>query len=228
VSDKASFMAQDLFQTELADATVVTMYLLPAVNLKLRPRLLAQLKPGSRIVSHDFDMADWAPDAVQKLYAKEKYGATGGESTVYLWLVPAQLAGRWTWELEIAGQRLRYELSAAQRFQQVDAQLRVDGRPRPVSDFRLRGDQVEFTVTTEIKGSTVRQRFSGRASGDSLAGSVVSSGPRLQGTGDWSAHRAAPLSAGPGSEQRQAMAGVSAAAAVAALEPDSAPRASGR
>jgi hypothetical protein len=165
------------------------MYLFPEINLKLRPRLLAQLKPGTRIVSHDFDMADWAPDATAKLYSAEKYGATGGESTIYLWFVPADIAGRWTWRLEIGGQPVDYELTAAQRFQKVDARLRIGGQSRPVQDVRLRGDRISFTVVSEIKGSTVRQEFSGRASGDGIEGSVILSGPRMQGAADWVAQR---------------------------------------
>lgn len=94
VAGRVTFAAQDLFDTDIADATVVTMYLLPAVNLKLRPRLLKELKPGTRVVSHDFDMGEWRPDDTATLYSKEKYGATGGNSTVYLWIVPAQVAGR--------------------------------------------------------------------------------------------------------------------------------------
>jgi hypothetical protein len=189
VSDKVAFMAQDLFETNVSDATVVTMYLLPEINLKLRPRLLAQLKPGTRIVSHDFDMADWAPDATVKLYSKEKYGGTGGESTIYLWLVPANVAGRWTWRLEIGGQPIDYELAAAQRFQKVDAKLRVGAQERPIEHIRLQGDRISFTVVGEINGSTVRQQFSGRAGGDGIEGSVILSGPRMQGAADWVAQR---------------------------------------
>jgi protein-L-isoaspartate O-methyltransferase len=198
ISDKVTFMAQDLFDTSLSDATVVTMYLFPEMNLKLRPRLLAQLRPGTRIVSHDFDMADWTPDETVKLYSKEKYGATGGESTIFLWYVPADVAGRWTWRLEIGGQPIDYELAAAQRFQRVDARLRVGGQDRPVENVRLQGDRISFTVVDEIKGSTVRQEFSGRASGDDIQGSVMLSGPRMQGAADWVAQRGqgAPRPAG--------------------------------
>jgi SAM-dependent methyltransferase len=189
VSDRVAFMTQDLFQADISAATVVTMYLLPAINLKLRPRLLKELRPGTRVVSHDFDMAEWTPDATEKLYAKEKYGATGGDSVVYLWYVPADIAGRWTWRLELAGQTQDYELTAAQRFQKVDAALEVDGQARPVEDVRLQGDRLSFTVLSEVKGSTVRQIYSGRASGDGIEGSVTLSGPRLQGAADWSAQR---------------------------------------
>jgi hypothetical protein len=199
VADKVAFMTQDLFQTDLSDATVVTMYLFPAINLKLRPRLLAQLKPGTRIVSHDFDMADWTPDATAKLYSSEKYGATGGDSTIYLWFVPADVAGRWRWRLEIGGQGLDYELTATQRFQKVDAALRIGGRAWPVQNVRVQGDRIGFTVLSEIKGSTVRQEFQGRASGDSIQGSVILSGPRMQGAADWAAQRSHAGASAPAS-----------------------------
>ena len=224
IADKVTFMAQDLFETDLSDATVVTMYLFPAINLKLRPLLLKQLKPGTRIVSHDFDMADWAPDATAKLYSKEKYGATGGDSTIYLWLVPADVAGRWTWRLEIGGQPLDYELTATQRYQKVDAAVRVGGQTRPVQDFRVQGDEISFTVLGEIKGSTVHQEFSGRASGDGIQGSVRLSGPRMQGAADWVAQRnergsgpAAAASHTPGAEAPAARYNLSAHEAGRAL-----------
>lgn len=189
IADKVTFMMQDLFQTDLSDATVVTMYLLPEINLKLRPRLLAQLRPGARIVSHDFDMGDWTPDATDKFYSKDKYGATGGDSTIYLWVVPADIAGRWTWRLEVGGQPLDYELVATQRFQKVDATVRIGGQARPLHDVRVRGDEITFTVLGEIRGSSVRQQFSGRASGEGIQGSVILSGPRMQGAADWIAQR---------------------------------------
>src|SRR5690606_24339466 len=77
----------------------------------------------------------------------------------------------------------------AQRFQKVDVSLRVGGRSVPVEGMHVRGDEISFTVLNEVKGSTVRQQFSGRASGDSIQGTVVSSGPRLQGVADWAAER---------------------------------------
>lgn len=83
VSDKVNFLQQDLFKTDLSDATVVTLYLLPAINLKLRPKLLQELKPGTRIVSHAFDMGDWKPDKVEQVRGKN-----GGTYTIYQWTVP--------------------------------------------------------------------------------------------------------------------------------------------
>ncbi|MEM6754383.1 MAG: class I SAM-dependent methyltransferase [Cyanobacteria bacterium P01_C01_bin.38] len=83
VSDKVNFLQQDLFKTNLSDATVVTLYLLPSINLKLRPKLLQELKPGTRIVSHAFDMGDWKPDRVERVRGKN-----GGTYTIYQWTVP--------------------------------------------------------------------------------------------------------------------------------------------
>jgi protein-L-isoaspartate O-methyltransferase len=83
VSDKVNFLQQDLFKTDLSDATVVTLYLLPAINLKLRPKLLQELKPGTRIVSHAFDMGEWKPDRVEQVKGKN-----GSTYTIYQWTVP--------------------------------------------------------------------------------------------------------------------------------------------
>jgi hypothetical protein len=189
VSDKVTFVRQDLFQTEIGDATVVTMYLLPAVNLKLRPRLLAALKPGTRVVSHDFDMGDWAPDERAEMYSQRKYGDAGGTSRIYLWVIPADVAGRWQWRLQVGGQNLDYELLASQRFQKVEGVLRAGGQERRLEQVELRGDAISFVVTADIKGAPVRQEFKGRVNGDAIEGSVALEGARLQGTAEWSAAR---------------------------------------
>lgn len=82
VTDRVKFLQQDLFQTDISDASVVTLYLLPQLNVKLRPQLFKQLKPGTRVVSHDFDMGDWKPDRV----VQTKEG-----STIYLWTIPKEV-----------------------------------------------------------------------------------------------------------------------------------------
>lgn len=189
VGDKVSFVQQDLFETDIEPATVVTMYLLPAVNLKLRPKLLTVLKPGTRIVSHDFDMGDWAPDESAELYSKLKYGEAGGNSKVLLWIVPADVAGRWQWRMQIAGQNLDYDLRVVQRYQKLEGLVRVNGELKKLENFALRGDAVSFTVIGEVKGSTVHQRFDARVNGEAMAGSVTLSGPRMQGAADFSAER---------------------------------------
>lgn len=95
VADRVTFLHEDIFVADFSKATVVTMYLLPTVNYQLRPRLLYELRPGTRVVSHDFDMADWEPDAQTTIPVPDKPVGARKESTIYLWIVPARLAGHW-------------------------------------------------------------------------------------------------------------------------------------
>ena len=131
VADRAEFRAQDLFETDLRPYSVITMYLLPAVNLQLRPALL-KLAPGTRIVSHDWDMGDWAPDQSLTLDVPDKSIGREKKSTLHLWRVPADMAGRWCGP---SGQLL-----LAQRFQQFSATLLRPGVAAPllVFDGRIR------------------------------------------------------------------------------------------
>jgi SAM-dependent methyltransferase len=116
VGARAEFLEQDLFKTDLSRATVVTMYLLPEVNMQLRPALL-RLAPGTRIVSHDWDLGDWLPDSTTAVDAPTKVVGRDKRSHLHRWVVPAQAGGDWC---GAAGQRLRI----TQRFQQVQAQWR--------------------------------------------------------------------------------------------------------
>src|SRR3972149_4290573 len=118
VTDKVAFYQRDLFETDLSDATVITMYLLPRVNLELRPRLL-DLKPGTRVVSHDFSMNDWKPDVHVKIEAKDKYGGAGGTSDIYFGVIPAKVGGIWRWQLPVSGKTVGYEIALSQTFQAI-------------------------------------------------------------------------------------------------------------
>jgi len=152
VAERVEFREQDLFATDLGRATVVTMYLLPAVNLQLRPRLLA-LAPGTRVVSHDWDMGDWSPDHSLTVDVPDK--AVGREklSRVHLWVVPAAVHGTWC----APGSRL----DITQRFQAFSATLTAAGSAVPMLVFDGR-----------IEGSTLRalgtQTFELRVDGDTL------------------------------------------------------------
>ena len=138
VHGRAEFREQDLFATDLGRATVVTMYLLPDVNLQLRPRLLA-LAPGTRIVSHDWDLGDWAPDRTVTVDVPEKQIGRDKFSRVHLWLVPARVHGLWC----AAGA----SLEIVQRFQRFSATLAVTGRAGPplVFDGLLEGRTLRAT-----------------------------------------------------------------------------------
>jgi SAM-dependent methyltransferase len=139
VADRAEFRVQDLFETDLSQASVITMYLLPEVNLQLRPKLLA-LKPGTRIVSHDWDLGDWKPDRTRVVDAPDKSVGLEKKSRVHLWTVPAQLGGLWcakgaALRLEQSFQNLRGEFTRAQAAQPLSA------RKQPI-DARVEGTLV--------------------------------------------------------------------------------------
>jgi SAM-dependent methyltransferase len=149
LSDRVAFREQDLFATPLAGADVVTMFLLPEVNLRLRPRLLAQLRPGARVVSNRFDMGDWRADEVRRVSG---YNA-------YLWIVPAQVGGKW--RLQVENQAVALELT--QRYQEVSGTAQVDGQSHAI-DAVLRGDRLRFSFA--IGGE--RREFSAVVEGDRL------------------------------------------------------------
>jgi SAM-dependent methyltransferase len=162
VTDRVRFLQQDLFATELRDATVVTLYLLPAVNLKLRPLLLRDLQPGARVVSHAFDMGEWQPDQVLQVSRR----------TVYLWVVPAQVGGTWVWHQAGTTESQPYRLRLRQHFQRLSGTLQTGGVETPVTDSELRGNVLRFTVKPEVQGQPVRMVFQGRVEGNLMVGHV--------------------------------------------------------
>ncbi len=129
VSSRARFLVQDLFATDLSLATVVTLYLLPEVNLQLRPALLA-LAPGTRIVSHDWDMGDWRPDRSLTIAVPDKEVGIEKSSRVHLWVVPARFGGLWCGARGKRGATLRLR----QSHQVIEGRIEIDGVPAgPVS-----------------------------------------------------------------------------------------------
>jgi Histone methylation protein DOT1 len=197
VSDRAEFQERNLFITDLSRATVVTMYLFPQVIMQLRPRLLAELKPGTRVVSHEFDMDNWLPDERMKIAVPDKpYGPPFSE--IYLWIVPANVAGGWRWQLDVGGWPVAYEIVLQQTFQMLAGDPVVEGKPARIESGRMRGEEIRFMLTAELGGRTLRHEFTGRASGDAISGKV-----RLDGGGEvgWNAVRVKSGSIGvPGDE----------------------------
>jgi SAM-dependent methyltransferase len=177
VSGKAKFINGDIFQTDFSHATVVTLYLLPSLNIKLRPTIL-KMKPGTRVVSHAFSMDDWQPDQTENVEGR----------TAYLWIVPAPVEGSWRWSISGGGPK-DYELSLRQQYQKVEGLVRLDGRMGQLRDVKLQGDQISFAVD-EIAGTsgTLRREFSGRVSGNAIQGVVKL--PNSAGEAKWSATRA--------------------------------------
>lgn len=173
VAGKARFIHGDIFETDFSQATVVTLYLLPSLNLKLRPTLL-KMKPGTRVASHAFNMDDWQPDQTENVEGR----------TAYFWVVPARVEGTWRWNGSGSGPK-EYQLKLRQQFQKVEGEIELDGRRGQLRDASLRGDQLSFTV---LDASGNRRDFSGRVAGSSIQGVMKP----LAGAGEakWSAARA--------------------------------------
>jgi SAM-dependent methyltransferase len=169
VADRVRFVKEDFFGTDLSAATVVTMYLLPEFNRRLRPKLLAELRAGARVVSHDWDMGEWAPDAKIEVDAPEKTVGLRKVSTLYLWLVPAQLAGRWETRVPVGDGSMAIELDLEQAFQNLGGVARIDGAARPIERAEVKGRYVAFRVDDPAGGAI---RFQGHASADRIVGQV--------------------------------------------------------
>lgn len=133
VEHQVAFIQDSLFDIDFSPATVITMYLLHTVNLELRPRLLSELRPGTRIVSHAFDMGDWRAD--RKVSFKS--------DALYLWIVPARVHGRWEWQTE-DGRHYRVDLQ--QRYQKLIGELWIDGEPAELQTALLWGDLLELVL----------------------------------------------------------------------------------
>lgn len=143
VKDKVEFINGDLFEYDFSKATVVTMFLLPDINLRLRPQIL-EMKPGTRIVTNTFTMGDWTPDDTARADDESTYW-----NTAYLWIVPAKVEGRW--KLQPAG-----ELVFLQEFQMVKGEITSGGKKETFSDGKIRGDEITFTAGNTVYKGKIR------------------------------------------------------------------------
>jgi hypothetical protein len=153
VSAKAKVVQGDIFASDFTTATVVTMYLLPALNMKLRPQILA-MRPGTRVVSHSFNMEDWEPDETSSMDGRR----------AYLWIVPANVMGGWS--VDLGGERA--ELTLEQKFQKLDGHVQLGTIQAGLRETRLRGFQISFAY---VDNTGVRRDFSGRVTGGKMEGS---------------------------------------------------------
>lgn len=157
VADKVQFMKADIFKTDFSKATVLTLYLLPSLNVKLRPTIL-DLKPGTRVVSHAFTMDDWQADQVDSADGR----------TAYLWIVPAKVNG--TWKVEVAeGSPRSFETTFIQQYQNVGGSAKAGGKSAQFSNGKLRGETINFSITD---ASNTRRDFTGRVNGNKIEGTV--------------------------------------------------------
>ena len=149
VTDKVRFVEGDVFEFDFSEATVLTMYLLTEVNIRLRPRILSILKPGTRVVSHDFDMAEWEPDDTASMDSFRH---------VYLWIVPAKVEGNW----ELSVGETRYQLKFDQFFQRISGELQHAEKTFPVRTGRLNGTEIDFDGRVLDGNRDVAARYVGK------------------------------------------------------------------
>lgn len=184
VADRVTFFHRNIFDADLREVSVVYMWLWPEMMRLIRPKIFAEMKPGSRVVTNIWDMGDWPPDQVDK--------AQDG-STVFLWVVPARVDGYWEWETAIGGRRFAYSAVIDQHFQKFDGVVRIGNRRGNFHDMKLSGDSISFTVASTLpEAGYVRHLFTGKVEGDRIRGSV-----RITTTkGDLEEVRVVPWNAG--------------------------------
>jgi len=169
VADRARFIEQDLFTTDLGQASVITMYLLPDVNLKLRPELL-KLRPGTRIVSHDWDMGDWLADDKVVVDVPEKKLGLDKKSTLLLWRIPAVVEGSWS-----SGKRLRLQLR--QHYQMLEGAVTYRGQTYTNASGRVDGTRVHLCFARHDSG-TCRLGALGQLMGGEMRLLIDGAGPQ--------------------------------------------------
>jgi precorrin-6B methylase 2 len=169
VGDRVTFLNRNIFETDFSEANVISLYLLSTLNLKLRPIIL-NMRPGTRIVTQSFTMADWYPDHKEEVQFNEN--GFNGSRTVYLFIVPAKVDGKW----EMADGERKLALELKQQFQNFSGTATINGKTGEIKGGKLDGATIEFTV--EIDGKPVK--YEGKVDGNTIAGS---------GTATWSAKK---------------------------------------
>lgn len=172
-ADRVRFVRQDLFKTDLSPATVVTMYLLPHTVNQLQDKLLAELRPGARVVSHDYGLAGWIPLKTFEMEDPEKVAISGVARTViYVYVIPARVAGTWTATMPATVSKGAVRLDFTQQVSSIAGQAQLEGRAVPLAEARLVGEDISFSLPGR---ETV---FRGKVRGTTIEGSVETGGVR--------------------------------------------------
>ncbi len=170
LAERVRFLKQDLFKTDMSQATVITMYLLPdTVNL-LKDKFLAELRPGTRIVSHDYPLTGWIPEKYVQMDLEDKVQISGVTTTlIYLYVVPAKVQGSWKAQMPPALSKQPATLSLKQQLTRVTGSVRLDGKDVPLEDVKLRGDRLTFKLAGrkgefagQVKGNKLEGTFDGK------------------------------------------------------------------
>ena len=167
LADRVKFMKADLFKTDISQATVITMYLLPDTVNMLKEKFLGELRPGTRIVSHDYPLTGWIPEKYVQMDLEDKVQISGVTTTlIYLYIVPAKVAGKWEAHMPPAISKQPATLSLKQQLTRVSGSVRLDGHDVPLEDVKLRGDKLTFKLAGR-KGE-----FSGTVKEGAIEGTV--------------------------------------------------------
>jgi 16S rRNA G966 N2-methylase RsmD len=170
VTDRVTFREENLFQTDLSAATVVSTYLLPEMNLKLRSKIM-KLKPGTRVVAHDYSMGDWYPDEQKTLVVPEKKVGNPGISYIFHWIVPGLIAGKWQSTINVGGKDVPYEFDMEQFFQNIDGVATAGGMSGEMRG-KMIGEQLRFSRTAKSGQKLERHEFQGQMNGEAITGTV--------------------------------------------------------
>ncbi len=178
VAERVKFIKADLFKTDISKATVLTMYLLPnTVNL-LKDKLLGELKPGTKVLSHDYPLSGWIPEKYVQMDLEDKVQISGVTTTlIYLYMVPAKVQGRWSASVPASVGKGPLTLNLKQQVTRVSGSARLEGKEAVLEDLKIRGDQISF----RLAGRKVA--FAGTVKGNAIEGQVDSGGRKAP----WSA-----------------------------------------
>lgn len=183
VADRVRFVQQDLFETDISEATVVTLYLLPDTVNRLRDKLLWELEPGTRVLSHDYPIEGWKSERMIRLEHPDKVAVTGVPRTnIYLYRVPAEVAGRWRASVPAAVAREPLELEFVQSLNRVIGRAHRGGETIPLEDVSLEGREISFVLPER------EAHFVGRVHDATIEGTVTAGAAR----GAWRAARRNP------------------------------------
>ena len=169
VTGKVHFVEENLFTTDLSRATVITTYLLPEMNLKLRPKLMA-LKPGTRIVAHDYHLGEWDPDEQRELVVPEKKVGEPGISFIFSYVVPARVPGKWQSLVNIGGRDTPLEFSLQQDFQEIEGKVEIRDRSLDLRG-RIMGENIRLLAGG--RSGVARHEFTGRIGDGAIKGTLV-------------------------------------------------------
>lgn len=172
LADRVRFFHQNAFDADLSQVDVIFMWLFPELMRLLRPKILAEARPGTRVITATWDLGSWPPDAVDD---------RGGTATaIRKWIVPARVAGGWEWQATLGGRTHRFDaLFDEQRMQHLEGVVRVGNRREIFQNVILRGDSLQFTLTMTLPGTGYsRLAFAGRVRGDTIEGTIEAQIPR--------------------------------------------------